>query len=168
MNAIFFGCKRAFHGCTRMARQALQGLGLTPARFDMLTAIGVDDSFASSTCTQRTLRSALGVSAPTVSRMVRSLEDLGLVERRRETYGDRRQIKVRLTELGLKHMRKAQRLILGTGAVQLAVDCALTDHRPYDESACLVQMDLTESILFRIRRAFGDFATLQYPWHPDD
>jgi DNA-binding MarR family transcriptional regulator len=165
MNAIFFGCKRAFHSCMHIARQALRGLGLTPARFDMLTAIGVDRSYS---CTQRTLRGVLGVSAPTVSRMVRSLEDLGLVERRKETYGDRRQVRVKLTELGLRCMRKAQRFVLGTGAIQLAVDCALTENRPYDESACLAEMDLTETILFRIRRAFGDVATLGYPWHPDD
>ena len=165
MNAKFFRCKSAFHGCMLVARQALQGLNLTPARFDMLTAIGVDHSYG---CTQRTLRGVLGVTAPTVSRMVRSLEDLGLVERKRENYGDRRQVRVTLTALGLKCMRKAQRFLLGTGAIQLAVDSALTQGRPYDESACLVEMDLTEAILFRIRRAFGDVATLHYPWHPDD
>jgi DNA-binding MarR family transcriptional regulator len=165
MNAIFFGCKRAFHGCMHVARQVLRGLGLTPARFDMLTAIGVGSSYS---CTQRALRAALGVSAPTVSRMLRSLEDLGLVMRRKEDYRDRRQVRVRLTELGLKCMRKAQRLVVGTGAIQLAVDCALTENRPHDENACFAQMDLTETMLFRIRRAFGDFATLAYPWHPDD
>jgi DNA-binding MarR family transcriptional regulator len=165
MNAIFFGCKRAFHSCMRIGRQALRGFGLTPARFDMLTAIGVDRWYSR---TQSALRVDLGVSAPTVSRMVRSLEELGLVERRKEQYGDRRQLRVRLTELGLRCLRKATRLLIGTGAIQLAVDCALTEDRPYDDALCLAEMDLTEAIFFRIRRAFGDVATLHYPWHPDD
>ena len=100
--------------------------------------------------------------------MVRSLEHLCLVERRKETYGDRRQVRLRLTELGVKCLGKAQRFIFGTGAIQLAVDCALTDSRPYDEDICFAEMDLTETILNRIRRAFGDLASLHYPWHPDD
>jgi DNA-binding MarR family transcriptional regulator len=165
MNAIFFGCKRAFHACMRIARQALHRLGLTPARFDMLTAIGVDRWRS---CTQRELRGHLGVTAATVSRMVRSLEDLGLVERLKRARPDRRLVRVKLTESGLKCMRKASRLLVATGAIQLAVDSALTDGRPHDEALCLKEMDRTEAILYRIRRAFGDVATLAYPWHPDD
>jgi DNA-binding MarR family transcriptional regulator len=165
MNAIFFGCKRAFHGCLRIARQALKGLDLTPARFDMLTAIGLGRSYSSS---QRELRAKLGVSAPTISRMLRSLEDLGLVARRKQDFGDRRQVHVWLTELGLECMRRAERILFGTGAIQLAVDSAVTEDRAYDESACLVERDRTETVLFRIRGAFGDVATLQFPWDPDD
>lgn len=165
MNAIFFGCKRAFHSCLRIARQALQGFDLTPARFDMLTAIGVGTCYSS---TQRELRTKLGVSAPTISRMARSLEGLGLIERRKQDFGDRRQVRVRLTDLGLRCMRKAQRILFGTGAIQLAVDSAVTQDRPYDESACIMERDRTEAILFRIRRAFGDIATLQFAWDPDD
>jgi DNA-binding MarR family transcriptional regulator len=165
MNAVFFGCKRAFHACMRIARQGLRGLGLTPARFDMLTAIGVDSHYS---CTQRELRGELGVSAPTVSRMVRSLEKLGLVERRRLERGDRRQYSIKLTDWGLKCMRRATRLLRGTGAIQLAVDCALTDNRPYNGDLCFERMDLAETLFNRLRRTFGDVARLAYPWHPDD
>ena len=42
----------------------------------------------------------IGVSRPTVSRMLRSLEELGLVERRRSDV-DRRQLEVSLTYLGV-------------------------------------------------------------------
>jgi DNA-binding MarR family transcriptional regulator len=163
MNAIFFGCKRAFHSCLRIARQGLEGFGLTPARFDMLTAVTRCETLG---CTQRQLRTALGVSGATVSRMLRSLEQLGLVVRTR-VLTDRRQRLIRLTEQGVARLRKARRRLVRSGAIQLAVDCALTDNRPYDEGRCLHEMDLAETILDRIRRAFRDVATLYYPWCPD-
>ena len=164
MNAIFFGCKRAFHACLRIARQGLEGLGLTPARFDMLTAIGGTPRWFG--CTQRDLRVTLGVSGATVSRMLRSLEQLGLVVRTRGLT-DRRQRSIRLTEQGVARLRKATRRLMRSGAIQLAVDCALTENRPHDEGRCLHEMDLAETILDRIRRAFRDVATLYYPWCPD-
>ncbi|HEY4015083.1 MAG TPA: MarR family transcriptional regulator [Polyangiaceae bacterium] len=163
MNAIFFGCKRAFHGCLRIARQGLDGLGLTAARFDMMTAVR---DLGREGCTQRELRGALGVSAPTISRMLRALEELGLVSRTR-SYPDRRQRWIQLTELGIARLRKATRRLVRSGAIQLAVDCALTGDHAHDESRCLQQMDLAEMILNRIRRAFRDVATLDYPWCPD-
>jgi DNA-binding MarR family transcriptional regulator len=163
VNAIFFGCKRAFHSCLRIARQGLRGFGLTPARFDMLTAVGERKLG----CTQRELRSILGVTAATVSRMLDSLEELGLIHRTRAT-NDRRQRWLTLTDLGIARLRKATRRLVRSGAVQLAVDSALTDNHAHDEGRCLHEMDLAETILNRIRRAFRDVATLYYPWCPDD
>jgi DNA-binding MarR family transcriptional regulator len=163
MNAIFFGCKRAFHGCLRITRPWITRLGLTAARFDMLTAI----SRYPMGPFQRDLREMLGVCRATISRMLRSLEALGLVERRRcDT--DRRQLHVTLTPAGLDCLREATDVLVDSGAAQLAVDSALTCGKVYDESLCLTQMDLTESLLQRIRDAFGDIAQLHYPWHPDD
>jgi DNA-binding MarR family transcriptional regulator len=165
MNAIFFGCKRAFHGCLRIARQLLHGFELTPARFDMLTAVWNGKHQG---CTQRELRTKLGVTAATISRMVRSLEELGFVEGRRHEEGDRRTRWLKLTARGLSCVRRATRRIVRSGAVQHAVDCALTENRAGDETPCLQEMDAAETILNRLRRAFGDFATLYYPWNPDD
>jgi DNA-binding MarR family transcriptional regulator len=163
MNAIFFGCKRAFHGCLRITRPWLAALGLTAARFDMLTAIG---RFPLGPF-QRDLRRMLGVTAPTISRMLRSLEELGLVRRRRSD-ADRRLLHVTLTQSGLDRLRRATAAFIGSGAAQLAVDCALTAGRIHDESLCLIEMDAAESFLRRIREAFRDIAELHYPWHPDD
>jgi DNA-binding MarR family transcriptional regulator len=165
MNAIFFGCKRAFHGCLRIARQLLAGFDLTPARFDMLTAVRNGENRG---CTQRELRTKLGVSAATISRMLRSLEDLGFVDRRRHEEGDRRTRWLTLTAKGVSWLRRATRRIVRSGAAQFAVDCALTDNRVYDAGPCLQEMDMAEMIFDRLRRAFGDVATLYYPWNPDD
>jgi DNA-binding MarR family transcriptional regulator len=163
MNAIFFGCKRAFQSCLRITRPWISRLGLTAARFDMLTAIG---RFPLGPF-QRDLRAMLGVTAPTISRMLRSLEDLGLIKRRR-AIGDRRLLHVTLTTAGISRLRRATAAFIGSGAAQLAVDCALTDGQAHDEARCMIQMDRAESILRRIRETFRDVADLYYPWHPDD
>ena len=39
MNAIAFGTKRAFHGFLRVTRKPFASLGLTAARFDMMSAL---------------------------------------------------------------------------------------------------------------------------------
>ena len=163
MNAIFFGCKRAFHGCLRITRPWFKHLELTAARFDMLTAIQRHPLRA----LQSSVRKMLGVTAPTVSRMLRSLETLGFVERSR-CLTDRRQMQITLTAAGLKALRRATTAFIASGAAQLAVDCALAGDRSHDDSCCMIQMDAAESILDRLRSAFRDIASLYYPWHPDD
>jgi DNA-binding MarR family transcriptional regulator len=109
----------------------------------------------------------LGVTAPTISRMLRSLEQLGLVRRQR-SHIDRRQLHVALTEAGLGRIRRASRVFIGSGAAQLAVDCALAGEQCTDESRCMIEMSGAESLLKRLRTAFRDVAYLHYPWHPDD
>src|SRR6516225_6895329 len=76
MHLAFFGLKRAHHGVLRVTRRQLGELGLTPARFDLLYAV-----LERWSPPQVDLCRALGVSAPTVSRMVSSLQQLGLVVR---------------------------------------------------------------------------------------
>src|SRR6202034_4742155 len=77
MHAVFFDLKRAYHSTLRLTRRLLKRLGLTAARFDLLYIV----EKAGKTMLQCELRRVLGVTAPTVSRMLASLEDLGLVER---------------------------------------------------------------------------------------
>ena len=102
MNAIFFGLKRAYHGSLRITRRALARLGLTAARFDLLYAV---NESGGRRMLQRDLRRALGVSPPTVSRMVDSLEALGWVQRERCCVDGRMRF-VRLTEAGRRCIRK--------------------------------------------------------------
>jgi DNA-binding MarR family transcriptional regulator len=164
MNAIFFGLKRAYHGTLRVYRRALARLGLTAARFDLLY---VAHEFKRHGVRQSTLRRELGVTAPTVSRMVASLEALGLVRRERSP-GDRRQRFVILTKAGRRSIQRAIAVFVRSGRVQLAVDTALCPDRWYDDEECFLAMDACERILRRLRHAYRDFAKLYYRWHPDD
>jgi DNA-binding MarR family transcriptional regulator len=117
---------------------------------------------------QSDLRRPIGVSRPTVSRMLASLEQLGLVRRQHFPY-DRRQRLVALTRRGLTLMRKAAGVFISSGWAQLALDTALgqSGDRWCDDFQCLVDMDTLQGLLDKIRAAFGDFARLCYPWHPD-
>jgi DNA-binding MarR family transcriptional regulator len=171
MHQAFFGLKRAFHGTLRIMRAPLAMLGLTAARFDMLYALPRDPENFERGMNQSALRRTLGVSAPTVSRMLASLETLGLVRRERAFF-DRRQLVVSLTRAGRALIRKAVHLFIHTGQAQLAVDSAFDPYplgyRWCDEMYCLFEMDNLDGVLRRIRYAFGDVATLYYPWDPDD
>jgi DNA-binding MarR family transcriptional regulator len=162
MNSIFFGLKRAHHGVLRVTRRALAHAGLTAARFDLMYVVHERDGIQ-----QRLLRRALGVSAPTVTRMLGSLEELGLLRRVPSTI-DRRQRLVLLTEVGRRCIRKAISRLVRSGAAQLAVDSALCANSWWSESACLLATDRCESTLNAFRSAYRDVATLYYRWHPDD
>ncbi|HEY8040344.1 MAG TPA: MarR family transcriptional regulator [Polyangiaceae bacterium] len=170
MNAIAFGSKRTFHGFLRITRKALQSVGLTAARFDMMCALLGDHRRRHDVVTfsvrQSILRRTLGVSASVVSRMVRALEALGLVVRRRARE-DRRQHDVSLTESGDRCIRAARRLLI-RGVQRIVYQCiCMGKHR--DANQRFVHMEWLESYLRALRRDFGDTATLYYPWgHPDD
>jgi hypothetical protein len=81
---------------------------------------------------------------------------------------------VELTEQGRRRIRIAIRGMIESGGVQLAVDSAIAGSRGplgrdwYDGMACLHGCEMLDSYLTRIRRAYGDIATLYYRWHPDD
>jgi len=172
MNANFFGLKRAFHGTLRITRASLGRLGLTAARFDLLYALPHKFRKFEHGMLQSALRGQLGVSRPTVSRMLASLEQLGLVRRERDP-SDRRQRVVALTRRGCSLIRTAERVFIHRGWAQLALDSAFDLGDPdggrwCDDIHCLFEMDALEGLLRRIRHAFADLATLDYPWHPDD
>jgi DNA-binding MarR family transcriptional regulator len=120
MHAIFFGLKRAHHGTLRITRRVLAALGLTAARFDLLYA--VKETRAG--ILQSALRKVLGVSRATVSRMLASLEELGLV-RRSVSKKDRRQKLIELTTKGRWRIAFAHRQFTRSGWAQLAIDSAL-------------------------------------------
>ena len=158
MHIIFFGLKRAFHGTLRVTRRALATLGLTPARFDMLYIVAKEGS----SLLQRELQRVLGVTAATVSRMLASLEQLGLVERE-VMEEDHRCRNVVLTKAGRRCVLRAARLLIHTGHIQLMVDSALSPDRWYDPVACQRVHDEFGRLLYCQRHAYGDVATLHYP-----
>ena len=163
MHVIFFGLKRAYHGALRVTRRGLVRLGLTAARFDLLYIV----QKAGQMMTQRELRSALGVSGPTVSRMLGSLEERGLVHREVSDL-DRRERNVMLTNAGRRCVRKAARSLIHTGHVQLAIDAALCADRWHNPTASRTANCACDGILRRLRRAFGDIATFSYPFTDGD
>jgi DNA-binding MarR family transcriptional regulator len=162
VHAIFFGLKRAYQSTLRLTRRCLARLGLTAARFDMLYAV----RSARYGSVQAQLSRTLGVTAATVSRMLKSLEDLGLVSRARSV-ADRRCRRVQITDLGRRVMRRAEVGLISAGHVSFAIDCALAEHW-WSDTATFLAVDALDGPLHRIRRAFFDDASLAYPWHPDD
>jgi DNA-binding MarR family transcriptional regulator len=160
--------KRAFHGTLRIPRKPLKGYGLTPARFDLLWALSTSP-FESAR--QSRLRKELGVTAPTVSRMVKSLEALGVVRTERDPF-DRRQRIVRLTKAGLARIGAAVECFIGRRGAKRILDRALGRHLPRGggsrTSVVFTRTCDFDYLLGCIRDTCGDGATLHYPWHPDD
>jgi len=169
MNAITFGTKRAFHGFLRVTRKPLASMGLTAARFDLLWALLTErrEEWGSRGVWQSNLRRWLGVTAPVVTRMLRALETIGLVRRAREERGDRRQVRVWLTDTGQRCILEAQSAMLR--AMRRLVYMAICFGQHRDPSKRLIHMDTVEGYLRALRSTFGDTATLYYAWgHPDD
>jgi DNA-binding MarR family transcriptional regulator len=167
MNAIAFATKRSFHAFLRLTRRPLASMGLTAARFDMMSAVltATPEAMRLQGIRQRDLRQILGVTAGVVSRMVRALEGFGWVSRQRCRH-DRRQIWVRLTHLGERRIRDARQAILR--AVMRLVLAAICFGRQHSPEVRLRSMVHLEGYLDSLRTNFGDTATLYYGWaHPD-
>jgi DNA-binding MarR family transcriptional regulator len=158
MNTTFFGLKRAFHGTLRLTRRALARLGLTAARFDLLYIVLKEGE----PMVQRDLQQALGVTAPTVSRMLASLEDLGLL-RREPLEEDRRCRSIKLTKAGLRCIRRALVHFVRSGYARLALDSALCPDNWFDPFACSRASFALDRTLQQLRGAYGDVATPDYP-----
>ncbi len=169
VNAITFGTKRAFQGFLRVTRKQLVELGLTAARFDLLSVLVKcrPGELCAPGVRQSAIRRMLGVTAPVITRMVRALETLGLVRRWREQDWDRRQVRVALTEAGEKCILKAREVMLP--AASLMVLSAICFGQHHSANARFRHMDTLESYLRSLRGCFGDTASFYYPWgHPDD
>ena len=164
MHATFFGMKRAFQSSLKISRKLFLPFGLTPARFDMLYAILTTPH---RTILQAELCRRLGVSRPTVSRMLKSLEDLNLVARLTRPPDDWRQRWVTLTTEGLTRIRNAISDAISSGIAQFTVDRALT-HKCWDKDACQNAMNHFHAFLDRIRRSFQDSGSLHYPWRKNE
>jgi DNA-binding MarR family transcriptional regulator len=167
MNAIAFGTKRAFHAFVRFTREHFTGVGLTAARFDLMYAVYGDPRRQESYgAFQNELPAKLGVTAGVVSRMLRSLEQLGLVARKPPAC-DRRQRHVTLTEAGLRCLRDAWSLLVRLVRRFVYEAICFGQHR--DPEQRFRRMAELESYLDVLRRDFGDTAALYYRWgHPDD
>ncbi len=160
LDTVIFTLKRASLKTQRAGHEFTKEFGLTPARFDLLyTLKEFSDTFPQNIAmTQRELRDVFGVTAPVVSRMLRSLEKLRLVWRGRRSHELRTSRPVRLTAYGLALIRRAAKRILNNGRVRRLTTRAL--HVPH---TCRAQdsaerYELLET-LNRIRHFFHDTAS---------
>ena len=131
MHTTAFALKRGFQSWIRHARPLTLFFGLTPARYDMLFAIRE----APGPLLQSSLRRILGVTAPTISTMLASLEDLGLVHRRIDPT-DRRQRIVELTAEGRACITLTEYELVTSGFIDLSFDRAISGPRAYSPRAC--------------------------------
>lgn len=161
MHAFFFGAKRA-HFRSVAHIQGMLDKGMTPARFDMLYALR--STHRGDPMWQSELRRALGVSRTAVSRMVRLLFDLALVEQWCDPTNGREKF-VSLTYHGWRWVKRTMRRAVGWGMAQLTVMCALAGN---GSLATLEECRSFDESLERFRRGLGDVAELVYPWHPAD
>jgi DNA-binding MarR family transcriptional regulator len=153
MHFVFFGLKRAHHSVLRVGRDALASFGLTAARFDLLFALSTE---ARGRMRQRALQQTLGVCRATVSRMLRSLEELGLVTRTVSDRDRRRKI-VELTREGRARVARVVWKLVRGGRARIALYFALGKEAP---SACWAAAVALQQTLLDIRHAFGDQASL--------
>ena len=167
MHAAFFGLKRAYWGSIRVTRKPLLAMGLTAARFDLLYVLR---EAPEPPVPQRAIHRKLGCTAPVVTRMLKSLRELGLVSRTRSAT-DRRQWLISLTAKGRFAIRDAYDRFVRRGRAARIVEHGLcpamlpgTDR----EDAAFEAMWTLETILDNLREGFRARGTLYYPWHPDD
>ena len=161
MHAIAFGSKRVFHGFVRVTRKPLAAIGLTAARFDLLSALAGPRLVRLGAKAQCELVRALGVSPPVVSRMLKALEELGLVKRFRMDE-DRRFNLVFFTDKGFALLCEARGIVLGP--VRRLVEKALSGRRRCSLPIARIHVGTVDAYLWRLRRGTGDVARVEYPW----
>ncbi|MEO7110408.1 MAG: MarR family winged helix-turn-helix transcriptional regulator [Polyangiaceae bacterium] len=102
MHVIPFLLKRAYQASLKMLRPIAARHDLTPARFDLLYALQLIRVYAND---QTALAKRLGVTRPTVCKMVGALEKAGFLERHVHTR-DRRYRRLELTDWGRHRFTK--------------------------------------------------------------
>ncbi len=152
MHIIPFRLKRAWHSTLSHLRRLAKPFDLTPARFDLLRLL--QDRYM----LQSAIHKALGVTRATTSRMLISLEKLGLIYRNRpyrtRRHLNRRNYLVHLTDEGRERLR-AVRVSLIAPWIQLAFECFFlaTGSGP---TRAFWQVDALTTQLLGIATHFGD------------
>lgn len=110
MHAVMFRLKRG-HLCALANARAFTSKvqPLTPARYDILRVIGAFGNHLG-IATQKRVREALALSRTTISKMIRRMMQLGLLDRRRNEH-DKRTFDVFLTKEGKKRRRRANHIL---------------------------------------------------------
>ena len=160
MHSVAFHLKRTYLSWIhKAALPAARSYGLTPARFDMLYALEQFNGASS----QKEIQGMLSVCKATVSKMLTSLQELGLIVRKVNPF-DRRKRIVTLTEKARAWMKLAVEEIMTSG-VATAVLGYMFANRGEDEFEALVRV---EERFMRALEQLWDRPWLKYYWHPDD
>ena len=139
---ILFRLWRASH--TRTA-EALDSVGLTPARFALLNVLGAREG-----AIQQQLSADMGIDPSAMVKLIDELESGGMAERRRRA-GDRRAWEVSITPKGRRTLEQARRL---ASQVQ-------------DELLGGLSGADRRQLLTLLRRALASAPT-QPPWRPEE
>ena len=170
MDRIFFGLKRAFHSSLRISRYDFKECALTPARMDVLYAL--DQARSSKRILwQSVLRRILGYTArSTLTQILRALEGLGWIRRKRSERVAR-QLEVQLTTAGREQLGHAQFHFCPGWAFDAPFWATHWQPPTGDElrawSSYLEKIDGLDEILSNVRVALRDTSSLCYPW-PED
>ncbi len=163
MHIIPFRLKRAWHSTLSHLRRLAKPFGLTPARFDLLRLL--TDRYM----LQSAIHKALGVTRATTSRMLISLEKLGLIYRNRpyrtRKHLNRRNYLVHLTDEARQRLRDV-RVSLVAPWIQLAFECFFLEQGSGPIRA-FWQVDALTAQLLAIARHFGDTSDHNYPIEGD-
>lgn len=160
MHAMFFGIKRVHLQTIKVVRALLRNEELTPARFDMMRILELHREWGIG---QGKLTALLGVTAATVSRMLRALEELGFVTRRRVAR-DGRVRRVHITELGADRVQAALFALVDSGLADRMAERGLD----LDPVAARPKVTILRRFLSSIRKAYGCTAPFEHPWTTSD
>ncbi len=175
INAIFLGLMWAYWGSIKKSRKwlHLRWPHLTAARFDLMYVLRKNEALP---VFQKDLREALDVCRPVLTRMLKSLVELGWVTRTRSSMGDAHAIFDRSMHLrdlphqeGRRAHRSAHRRLVRSGRAMRWANRALAGKYGSREKWCAFRrMEWFEDILANVHHVFKVGGWLGYPWHPDD
>ncbi len=142
MHRIFFGVKRVWYKLRRNVEDMLDYcyFGVTPAQYDVLRILWAHEHGLA----RFVLVRLLGVSGPVVSRMLRALENQGLIVREKDTR-DRRLVIVSLSEAGRDSMLE------NLEDIETCAEADAENAFSADRDSRKEQMELFERYLWRAR-----------------
>ena len=160
MHQVFFSVKRVHLRIVEVGKRLTREFGLTPARFDLLRVV---EAHHPHPVLQSKIRTLLGVSAATVSRMLISLEKLGWVERN-ESKTDARHLLVSLTDNGFNRLDEAIVALVSSRAAEFMARRGVA----FDPKVGVVRLRVLQKHLNSMRRIYGDDSPFVHPWRDDD
>jgi DNA-binding MarR family transcriptional regulator len=162
VHPIFFSFKRAYWSSMRFSRDWAEEYEMTPARLDMLVAIARHPGGIA----QLELRNTLDVCPPVVTRMLKALDECGLVQRWIHPE-DRRQRWITLTERARRLLTIAVDELFLEGITEDFVRRLVAPHASRRSLVDRAMRRIRE-ILRKQRPMLTDVAALTYPGYLPD